>query len=280
MMRDKTVVITGATSGLGEAAALNLAAQGARIVLVARDKARADATLATLKITAPALDHKVHIANFSSIKDMKRAGAEIAAQEPRVDVLFNNAGGILNKRTVTPDGLEMTFAINHMAYFMLTSALLPNLTRTPGARIINTASSSHHIVKKLDFDDLTTARKNLFYAYGVSKLCNILYTRELARRLAGVGIVANCFCPGFVASRFGSGMGWLSPLVQLGKSVAAVSTEEGADTGVWLASSAEAATLTGGHYMKRQRAPITPAAQSDANAAKLWELSEAIAARG
>lgn len=278
MMQNKTVVITGATSGLGEAAALNLAKQGARIVFVARDKTRADATLAKLKSAASSQNHKAHLADFSSIADIKRIGAVIAAEEPRIDILFNNAGALLTKRVTTEDGLELTFAVNHMAYFVLTQALLANIIRTPGARIVSTASSAH-AAAKLDFDDLQSERIGIPRAYGLSKLCNILFTRELARRLAGTGVVANCFHPGFVASRFGGGNGWLTGLFAILKPFGAVSNEQGADTGVWLASSPETANVTGGYYARRKLTEPTAEGRNDANAKKLWDVSEAIAAR-
>lgn len=278
-MQGETVVITGATSGLGEAAALEFARRGARIVLVARDGVRADATMAKLKAAGPRVEHKAHLAAFSSIKDMKRVGAEIAAQEPRINVLANNAGALLAKRITTDEGLESTFAVNHMAYFVLTAALLETLRATPGARIINTASSAHSFVRKLDFDDLNSERMGVMYAYGLSKLCNILFTRELAKRLEGSGVTANCFHPGFVASRFGSGNGLLSPLIDFGKNFGAISSEKGADTLIWLATSEQGGKDSGGYYIRRKRAIPSAEAQSDSNAKKLWEISEQLMAQ-
>src|SRR5262245_32929641 len=144
-MRGKTVVITGATSGIGEAAALELARQGARLVLIARDRARAAYTLSLLKDFGPDQQHRVLYGDLSLLAEVKRLGAEIAASEPRIDVLANNAGAMFTRRSETADGLERTFAINHMAYFVLTHALLDTLKATPGARIVNTSSNAHEI---------------------------------------------------------------------------------------------------------------------------------------
>ena len=195
-MRGKVVVITGGTSGIGQVAAGRLAEMGARIVLVARDKARADATLERLRRLGGDVEHTSRLADLSSIAATKQVAAEIAAAEPRIDVLINNAGALFNHRQLSPDGLEMTFAVNHMAYFVLTEGLRERLVTTPGARVVSTASGAHNGAK-LDRDDLQSAKSySGFAVYGRSKLCNILWTRELARRLAGTGVTANCLHPG------------------------------------------------------------------------------------
>src|SRR5262249_28260121 len=158
------------------------------------------------------------IGDLSTIAETKRVGAAIAAAEPQIDVLANNAGAVFQSRTETADGLERTFAVNHMAYFVLTNALLPNLKATPGARIVSTASRAHEFGGPLDFDDLQIKRNyGMMRAYGRSKLANILFTRSLAKRLDGTGVVANCFHPGFVASNFATNNG---PLAQLAMAAA------------------------------------------------------------
>ena len=203
-MQGKTVVITGATSGIGEVAAMRLAEQGARIVFTARDRARADGTMAQLRKANPNADHALHMADLSRLSEMKRVAGELA-REPQIDVLVNNAGALFNKRLETEDGLEMTFALNHMAYFVITSLLLGKLK--PGARIVTVASNAHRGAK-LDFDDLQSRNGySSFPVYSKSKLCNILFNRELARRIAGTGVTANCLHPGFVATRFGDDSG-------------------------------------------------------------------------
>jgi NAD(P)-dependent dehydrogenase (short-subunit alcohol dehydrogenase family) len=276
-MQGKTVVATGATSGIGEAAVTKLAAMGARIVFVARDAKRAEATLAKLDAIAPGRGHRAHIADLQLIAETRRVGEEIAAVEPHVDALVNNAGGVFWSRRVTAEGLERTFALNHMGYFVLTRALRERLVASAPARVVSTASSAH-FGARLAFDDLQCAREySAWRAYRRSKLCNILFTRELARRLAGTGVVANCLHPGFVASRFGDeGDGWTGRLFSLAQRFA-ISPEQGADTIVYLVSSPDAATASGEYFVKRKVAKPSNAARDAAAARTLWERSEEIA---
>src|SRR5271169_549985 len=276
-MKGKTIVATGATSGIGEAAVLELAGLGARIVIVARDEARAQATMRKLEAKAPKLGHRMHLADLSSMADTRKVGAAIAASEPRIDVLINNAGAMFGERRVTPEGLELTFALNHMAYFVLTQALRERLVASAPARIVSTASDAHQGAS-LDFDDLQSAKGySGFKVYGRSKLANILFTRELARRLAGTGVVANCLHPGFVASRFGDEAGgWLGRQIPFAKRFA-ISPEQGADTIVYLASAPEAANFSGEYFANRKIADRSAAARDDSAAARLWQASEALA---
>ena len=278
-MKGKTVVATGATSGIGEAVALALAGLGAKIVLVARDRARADATLRKLEAKAPGLDHRVHLADLSSMAETRKAGAAIAESEPRIDVLINNAGALFSDRRVTPEGLELTFALNHMAYFVLTEALREKLIASAPARIVSTSSTAHQGAR-LDFNDLQSANGyGGLKAYGRSKLANILFTRELSRRLAGTGVTANCFHPGVVATRFGdSSGGWAASLFPLLRPFF-ISPEKGADTLVYLASSPAVGTTTGEYFAKRKIVQPSTAARDEAAAKRLWEASEALAAK-
>jgi NAD(P)-dependent dehydrogenase (short-subunit alcohol dehydrogenase family) len=272
-MRGKTVVITGATSGIGEVAACALAQQGARIVLVARDRARGERTLARIETVAPDRHHVVHYANLSRLAEMKRVAEAIAGSEARIDVLINNAGALFGTRQVTGDALEMTFATNHIAYFVLTNLLLARLQATPGARIVSTASDAHKRAK-LDFGDLQLEKGySGFGMYGRSKLMNILFTRELARRLAGSGVTANCLHPGFVATRFADASGGLTSLVVKGAKKFALTPEEGAKTLIYLASSPEVDGVTGKYFEKCKEATPTAEAQNDADARRLWEMS-------
>ena len=278
-MKGKTVVATGATSGIGEAAALALAGLGAKIVLVARDRARADATLRKLEAKAPGLGHRVHIADLSSMAETRKAGETIAATEPRIDVLINNAGALFSDRRVTSEGLELTFALNHMAYFVLTEALREKLIASAPARIVSTSSTAHQGAR-LDFNDLQSANGyGGLKTYGRSKLANILFTRELSRRLAGTGVTANCFHPGVVATRFGdSSGGWAASLFPLLRPFF-ISPEKGADTLVYLASSPAVGTTTGEYFAKRKIVQPSTAARDEAAAKRLWEASEASAAK-
>lgn len=278
-MQGKTVVATGATSGIGEVAVLALARMGARMVLIARDERRAEETLVRLETVAPNGGHGVHLADLSRMAEARRVGLRIAAQEPKIAVLINNAGAVFADRRVTPEGLELTFALNHMAYFVLTGALRETLAASAPARVVSTSSMAHQGMR-LDFSDLQSERRyNGWKAYGRSKLANILFTRELARRLGGTGVTANCFHPGFVATRFGDAAGgWTSRLMPFARAFA-ITPEQGADTLVHLASSPEVAKLTGAYFIKRKVAQPSRAAREDSAATGLWAASEALAAR-
>jgi NAD(P)-dependent dehydrogenase (short-subunit alcohol dehydrogenase family) len=276
-MRGKTIVITGGSSGIGEVAAETLAQMGARIILVARNKSRADATLERLRRSGPSVAHSVYFADLTRLAEMKRLAAEIANREPPIDILINNAGALFGTRRLTEDGLEHTFALNHMSYFVVTVGLRERLLASGGARIINTASAAHQGAI-LDFDDLQSAKNfRAMRAYGRSKLCNILFTRQLARRLQGTNVTANCLHPGFVATRFADESGGLiSRFAWLAK-LFAISPVEGARTIVYLASSPEVANVTGQYFYKCR--PITPSAPAldDRAALALWERSAALA---
>jgi NAD(P)-dependent dehydrogenase (short-subunit alcohol dehydrogenase family) len=273
-MKNKTVIITGATSGIGEVAAIHLAEQGARIVFTARDKARADDTMAKLRKANPGAAHAVHMADLSTLAEMKRVGAELA-REPQIDVLVNNAGALFNKRQETADGLEMTFALNHMAYFVITTMLLDKLKA--GARIVTVASNAHRGAK-LKFDDLQSKQGYVgFPVYSKSKLANILFNRELARRTPQ-GVTANALHPGFVATRFGDNSGGLMRTVlKVAKPIGAISPQEGARTIIYLASSPEVAGVTGEYFHECRITTPTAEARNDADAKRLWEMSEQIA---
>src|SRR5262245_56826593 len=276
-MRGKTVVITGATSGIGQVAAEKLAAMGARLVLVARDKARGEAQLARLRQLGPGANHAIHLADLSRLAEMKRVAAEIAATEPRIDVLINNAGALFASRQVTPDGLELTFATNHLAYFVLTHGLREPLRASAPARVVNVASDAHK-GKRLDFSDLQSGKNYRgFYVYGRSKLCNILFTRELARRWAGSGVNANSLHPGFVATRFGDQSGGLLSWAVRTAKFFAISPQKGAETIIHLASSPEVADADGLYFYKCRPSTPTKEAQDDASARRLWQESEKLA---
>ena len=277
-MRNKVVVITGGTSGIGEVAAQRLANMGARLVLVARDKTRGEATVTRLRSGNASLAHSVYYGDLSRLSEMKRLATEIAAAEPRIDVLINNAGAMFGSRQMTEDNLELTFATNHMAYFVLTLGLKANLLAAAPARVVSTASDAHKGYT-LDFDDLQAAKGYLaIRAYGRSKLCNILFTRELARRWSGTGVTANCLHPGFVATRFGDGSGgFLSTGIRFAK-IFAITPEKGAETIVYLASSPDVAAISGEYFYKCRPATPTAGGRDDAAASRLWNESAKIAA--
>jgi NAD(P)-dependent dehydrogenase (short-subunit alcohol dehydrogenase family) len=272
-MQGKTVVITGATSGIGEVAAIRLAERGARIVFTARDQSRADDTMVALRRANASANHALHMADLSILSEMKRVAGELA-REPRIDVLINNAGALFNKRQETADGLEMTFALNHMAYFVITNLLRDKLGA--GARIVSVASNAHRGAR-LDFDDLQSRKGYAgFPVYAKSKLCNILFNRELARRITG--ITANSLHPGFVATRFGDNSGGLMRTVlKVAKPIGAISPEDGAKTIIYLASAPEVENVTGEYFYECKPTTPTAEARNDEDARKLWEISEGIA---
>jgi NAD(P)-dependent dehydrogenase (short-subunit alcohol dehydrogenase family) len=275
-LADKVCVITGATSGIGRVAAERLAQMGARLVVVARDPARAEATLTRLRAIAPAAAHRAHLADLSRIGEMKRVAAEIAAAEPRIDLLINNAGALFGARRLIEDGLERSFAVNHLAYFVLTLGLRERLLAAAPARVVNTASTMHRVAW-LDLDDLQYAKfYNGVFAYSRSKLANILFTRELARRWAGTGVTVNCHHPGFVRSRFGNHSGLMAPFVFIAKAVA-IPPAWGAKTLVHLATAPEVADVTGGYFVRCRLTRPSRSAEDDDLARRLWDETARIA---
>lgn len=276
-VRGKRVIITGGTNGIGLAAAEELARRGAEICIVARDRERADRAVETIRRAAGreyAVD--VLMADLSSQADVRALAAEALRRYPRIDVLVNNAGAIYDKRQLAVDGIELTWALNHLAPFLLTTLLLDRILASAPARIVTTSSDAHkgHLIP---FDDLNAQRAyglRGFRRYGETKLANILFTVELARRLQGTQVTANCFHPGLVGTRWnhnnGALMGaamWLAwPFSRYPK--------KGAETLVWLADSAEAGGTSGGYFVDcRQATPSAPAGDPGA-ARRLWAISE------
>jgi retinol dehydrogenase-12 len=254
---------------------------GARLTLIARDRVRGEAMLARLKALAPGVPHAVLYADLSRLAETRRVAEEIAAAEPRVDVLINNAGAIFSRRSVTSEGLERTFALNHMSYFVLTGVLRNSLVAAAPARVVNTASRAHR-AGHLDFADLQSARHyRPFQVYGTTKLCNILFTRELARRLAAQRVTANSLHPGFVATRFGDEAGGLYSVgIRVSKLFFASPAETGAETLVYLASSPEVAAVSGVYFRDCRPGTLSAEAQDDALAQRLWQESERLSQAG
>jgi NAD(P)-dependent dehydrogenase (short-subunit alcohol dehydrogenase family) len=277
-MKGKVVVLTGGTSGIGQVAAESIAGMGARLILVARDKARGEAALSRLRGRSPGVAHAVYYADLSLLADMRRVGNEIAAAEPRVDVLINNAGALFTPRQVTADGLELTFATNHLSYFVLTHFLRERLIAAAPARIVNTSSEAHRRAS-LDFSDLQSERGYRgFSVYSRSKLANILFTRELARRLEANRVNANSLHPGFVATRFGDNNGGISSsVIGFLKKAFAITPEKGAETIIYLATADEAAAITGQYFVKCRAATPSKQAQDDQAAKRLWEETARLA---
>lgn len=277
-MKGKICIITGATNGIGLETAVRLGAGGARLVLVGRNRARGRAAIARLRAEVPGVVAEMHYADLSRSDEIRRLAGALLDTAERIDVLINNAGAIFARREVAADGLELAFALNHMGYFRLTALLWKRLTASAPARIVNVASEAHRGAA-LDFEDLQCSRHySGFRAYQRSKLANILFTRELARRLERTGVTANCLHPGFVATGFGDNNRgpWRWGLA-VSKLVAAIPVERGAETPVYLASSADVDGISGKYFSRCRVREPDAAAQDDAAAARLWNESERLA---
>ncbi len=277
-LRGKVALVTGATNGIGRAAALGLARAGATLVLVGRNAERIEKTVAEIRRASGNDAVEGALADLSLLSEVRRLAMEFQEQHEHLHLLLNNAGAIFSEHALTAEGHERTFALNHLAYFLLTNQLLPQLTRSAPARIINVSSSAHRGAGSFDFDNID-GRKTWgmmgFSAYGLSKLANILFTRELARRLAGTGVTANAVHPGVVNTGFLDGTGWLRPIARvLGPFLR--SPEKGAETLLWLALSPELAQASGGYYADRKPSPLSAGAQDEAAARRLWSLSAEI----
>ena len=272
----KRVVLTGGTNGIGLAAAIELARRGADLTLVARNQARAaDAVRRISAVSAGRVPDVMHaeLASQSSIRQLAR---ELLARYPRIQVLVNNAGAIYARRQMSADGIELTWAVNHLAPFLLTTLLLDRLTASRPARIVTTSSGAHEGAR-IPFDDLNAERAwggAGFARYGETKLANILFTVELARRLEGTGVTANAFHPGFVATGFNRNNG---VLMRLGMAVTrpfARSPQKGAESLVWLVDAEDASQLNGAYIFDRRPVAPSPAAQNVEAARRLWQVSE------
>ena len=277
-MQGKTVLITGATNGIGLEASVELARRGARVVMVGRDPARTDAALADVMNRSGSRDVSRLLCDFSSQASIRTLAAAVLASLGRLDVLVNNAGGVNKTRRLTVDGIEMTFAVNHLGYFLLTNLLLGLLVRSAPARVVTVASIGHRR-GTLDFDDLGFEHGGyrIMRAYTRSKLANVLFANELARRLAGTGVTSNSLHPGTVATNIWSGApAWTKPLIRLLLRPSMISPAEGGRTIVQLAASPELEGVTGKYFEKGAAVPPAPLAQDEALARRLWDVSAAM----
>jgi NAD(P)-dependent dehydrogenase (short-subunit alcohol dehydrogenase family) len=272
----KTCLITGATSGIGRATALALAGMGASMVLVARDRARGEAVVE--EIRGAGGDASLLLADLSVQAEVRRVAAAFLASGRPLHVLLNNAGVVNLERRLTVDGIESTFAVNHLGYFLLTGLLLDRLRASAPARIVNVASDAHKFAD-LDFDDLNNERRYRFMrVYGQSKLANILFTAELARRLAGSGVTANSLHPGAVATGLGTNNGvWARALIRLLRPFFRTPAD-GAATSIYLASSPAVEHVSGRYFADCREKLPSRAARDEASARRLWEVSERLTA--
>jgi NAD(P)-dependent dehydrogenase (short-subunit alcohol dehydrogenase family) len=276
-MQDKICLVTGATSGIGAVTAQELARRGATVWLVGRNRAKCDAAVSTIRERTGNASVEAFVAELSSQEEVRRLAEQVRGRTDRLDVLLNNAGGMFMQRRESADGIEMTWALNHLAYFLLTHRLLEPLKNASAARIVNVASEAHTWAKRIDFDDLNaTVGYRGFRAYCQSKLANILFTYELARRLEGSSVTANALHPGFVATNIFAGQGWAERLMALSAKLFAISPQEGARTSIFLASAPEVEGITGRYFYREKPVSSSRASNDRAAATRLWEISEAM----
>ena len=277
-MSGKTCLITGGTSGIGKETAVGLAMLGATVIIAGRDEARGAAAREQIRQRVPDAQAQVITADLSSLAEVRRLAEQILARYGRLDVLVNNAGVISMRRQLTADGLETTFATNHLGPFLLTSLLSGLLERSAPARVVTLSSAAHKQMRAIPWDDLPRgAQTGHASAYPLSKLLNILFTRELARRLDGTGVTANCLHPGFVRTALGRDVtGVPGAVVRLALRLRP-GPATGARTPVYLASSPDVAGVTGAYFVKCKPAEPSALARNAQAAARLWTLSEELA---
>jgi NAD(P)-dependent dehydrogenase (short-subunit alcohol dehydrogenase family) len=273
-MMGKTCVITGGTSGIGEAAAIALAEQGADLAILCRSEERGAATKARIEKHTGRECVRLFYADMERLSEVRRVATEILQSIDRIDVLLNNAGVTMLKRSETPDGHETTFGVNHLAPFLLTHDLLPRILETPGARIVNVASAAHKFAR-FDLEDLQSEKRfSSMRVYGASKLANILFTNELARRLDGRDVRVWSLHPGAVSTRLGANNGWLAERLVPLTSLFFRTPERGASTSIYLCSEADIQADNGTYFADERPARVSALGRDPEVARKLWSESE------
>ena len=273
-LEGKVCLVTGATSGIGKETARVLAHHGGTLILVGRDPDKTVTTVEEFKHQVDTPNIEYLLADLSSQDEIRRLAEEFKSRHNRLDVLVNNAGAYYLRRHESVDGIEMTFALNHLGYFLLTNLLLDVIIASAPARIINVSSGSH-LRATLDFDELQERRGfGGMNAYGQSKLANVLFTYELARRLDGTGVTVNVLHPGFVATNMGSNIGWIVRALRPLMNLWALSVEEGAETVIHLATSPEVEGITGKYFFRCKPVPSSAYSYDEAVAEQLWRMSE------
>lgn len=275
-MNQKICMVTGANAGIGKETALALARMGATVIIVARNRERGEAALADIRAQSNNPQVELLLADLSSQASVRQLAAAFKAKYDRLHVLVNNAGAVFMQRQESVDGLEMTFALNHLNYFLLTNLLLDVLQASAPARIVNVSSAAHEN-GRIDFDDLQqTKNYSGLRAYSMSKLANVLFTYELAQRLQGTEVTANCLHPGFVGSNFAKNNGLLARTVMLLLRPLALNPAKGAETSIYLASSPDVADVTGKYFDKKKAVSSSTISYDKITAQRLWEISESL----
>ena len=272
-MNGRTCLISGATDGIGKEAAIELAKKGCNLILIGRSKKKGKKVVEQIRKVADShVDIDYLIADLMLMKEVSRVADEISKKYPRIDVLLNNVGAYFTSREVTEEGFERTFALNHLGYFLMTKTLLPLVEKSNYKRIVNVSSSAHDF----EFDNMNGEKKYAgFETYKKSKLANVMFTYELAKRIEGTGITANCLHPGFVSTNFGKNNNFFwRNAIRLAMMLTAISVKDGAKTSVHLACSDEVKNITGKFFANSQVKKGSSKAKNDKHNAKLWELSE------
>ena len=273
MMKDKTVLITGANAGIGLTTSLGLAKLGARVLMVSRDEGRGRKAQALVKEKSGNKDVHLLVADLSDQGSVRNLARDVRENFPRLHVLLNNAAVISRRREINDDGFERQFAVNHLAYFLLTGLVMNLLKDSAPARIVN-VSSQVHAGANINFDDLQSERSySRTRVYGRTKLANVLFTYELARRLEGTAVTANCLHPGVVATNLLADAGGLPRKLKAATRIIAVDAEAGARTSIYLASSAEVEGVSGRYFVKERPVDSSPESYDEGVASRLWEVS-------
>ena len=275
-MNGRTCLITGATDGIGKEAAIELAKKGCNLILIGRSKEKGEKVVEQIrKVAESHVDIDYFTADLMLMKEVSRVADEVSRKYPRIDILLNNVGALFAFRDVTEEGFERTFALNHLGYFLMTKKLLPLVEKSDYKRIVNVSSSAHYGID-FEFDNMNGEKKYTgFDTYKKSKLANVMFTYELAKRIEGTGITANCLHPGFVSTNFGKNNSFLwRHFIRVAMWLTAISVKDGAKTSIHLACSDEVKDITGRFFANCEVKKGSSKAKNEEHNQKLWELSE------
>ena len=276
-MNGKVCLVTGATDGIGKVSAQVLAKMGAKVIIVGRNPEKSAAVLAELRSSSGSENIDLLMADLAVMKEVRDLAEQVISRYDRLDVLLNNAGGYFAKYEITSDGLEMTFALNHMSYFLLTNKLMGLLKSSVPARIVNVSSDAHYGVD-IEFDNLNGEQDyKAWKAYQKSKLANVLFTYELLKKVPA-DITVNCLHPGFVATNFGNNNGgFVSPILKIAKWISAIEPEDGAKTSIFLCSSSEVEEVSGKYFFKCKPKTSSQESRNKDTGKRLWQISADLA---
>ena len=275
-MNGRTCLITGATDGIGKEAAIELAKKGCNLILIGRSKEKGEKVVEQIrKVAESHVDIDYFTADLMLMKEVSRVADEVSRKYPRIDILLNNVGAVFAFRGVTEEGFERTFALNHLGYFLMTKKLLPLVEKSDYKRIVNVSSSAHYGID-FEFDNINGEKKYTgFDTYKKSKLANVMFTYELAKRIEGTGITANCLHPGFVSTNFGKNNSFLwRNFIRVAMWLIAINVKDGAKTSIHLACSDEVKDITGKFFANCEVKKGSSKAKNEEHNQKLWELSE------